>query len=145
MIAPNDPNAPPPEFALSPSPAPPAKPPAPRTAEAAAKGVKVVARAGRDGPERETREAGAAKPDAPGGFGALVQRLLGREPTGPELAEFVRVRTPWACATTTRCGWCCWRCNTSGGNSNSPSTASDGNSSTPSTGGWRKPDRPPMP
>ena len=93
MSAPNDPNAPPSEFALSPSPAgPPAKPPAPRTAEAAAKGVKVVARAGRDGPERETREAGAAKPDAPGGFGALVRRLLGREPTGPELAEFVRVR-----------------------------------------------------
>ena len=52
----------------------------------------MVARAGRDGPERETREAGAAKPDAPGGFGALVRKLLGREPTGPELAEFVRVR-----------------------------------------------------
>ena len=51
-----------------------------------------MARAGRDGPERETREAGAAKPDAPGGFGALVRKLLGREPTGPELAEFVRVR-----------------------------------------------------
>ena len=94
MSVPNNPNPPPSEFALSPSPAPPAKPPAPRTAEAAAKGVKVVARGetGRDGPERETREAGAAKPDAPGGFGALVQRLLGREPTGPELAEFVRVR-----------------------------------------------------
>ena len=93
MSAPNDPNPPPSEFALSPSPAgPAAKPPAPRTAEAAAKGVKVVARAGRDGPERETREAGAAKPDAPGGFGALVRKLLGREPTGPELAEFVRVR-----------------------------------------------------
>jgi hypothetical protein len=94
MSAPNDPNAPPSEFALSPSPSPspPAKPPAPRTAEAAAQGVKGVARAGRDGPERETREAGAAKPDAPGGFGALVRRLLGREPTGPELEEFVRVR-----------------------------------------------------
>ena len=95
MSAPDDPNPPPPsEFALSPAPA--AKPAAPRTAEAAARGVKGVARAGagragagRDGPERE---AGAAKPDAPGGFGALVRRLLGREPSGPELAEFVRVR-----------------------------------------------------
>ena len=92
MSAPDDPNPPPSEFALSPSPAPAAKPAAPRTAEAAARGVKVVARTGRDGPERETREAGAAKPAAPGGFGALVQRLLGREPTGPELEEFVRVR-----------------------------------------------------
>ncbi len=93
MSAPDDPNPPPPsEFALSPAPA--AKPAAPRTAEAAARGVKGVARAGagRDGPEREAGAAGAAKPDAPGGFGALVQRLLGREPSGPELAEFVRVR-----------------------------------------------------
>lgn len=90
MSAPDDPNPPPPEFALSPAPA--AKPPAPRTAEAAARGVKGVARTGRDGPERETREAGAAKPDAAGGFASLVQRLLGREPSGPELAEFVRVR-----------------------------------------------------
>ena len=86
MSAPDDPSPPPSEFALSP---PPAKPAAPRTAEAAARGVKGVARAGRDGPERE---AGAARPDAAGGFGALVQRLLGREPSGPELAEFVRVR-----------------------------------------------------
>ncbi len=89
MSAPNDPNPPPSEFVLSPSPSPAAKPPAPRTAEAAAKGVKVVARGGRDGPERE---AGEPAPAAPGDFGARVRRLLGREPSGPELAEFVRVR-----------------------------------------------------
>ncbi|MEI2781106.1 MAG: hypothetical protein V9H25_07520 [Candidatus Competibacter sp.] len=40
----------------------------------------------------EPDAAGAAEPDAAGDFGALVRRLLGREPSGPELAEFVRVR-----------------------------------------------------
>lgn len=39
---------------------------------------------------RPAREPDA--PDAPGDFGALVRKLLGREPSGPELAEFVRVR-----------------------------------------------------
>ena len=34
----------------------------------------------------------AASPPASHDFGALVRRLLGREPSGPELAEFVRVR-----------------------------------------------------
>lgn len=34
----------------------------------------------------------AESPAAPRDFGALVQRLLGRAPSGPELVEFVRVR-----------------------------------------------------
>ena len=34
----------------------------------------------------------AASPTAPDDFGARVRQLLGREPSGPELAEFVRVR-----------------------------------------------------
>lgn len=41
---------------------------------------------------RPAREPDAPAPDAPGDFGALVRKLLGREPSGPELAEFVRVR-----------------------------------------------------
>ena len=127
MSAPNDPNAPPSEFALSPSPAgPPAKPPAPRTAEAAAKGVKVVARAGRDGPERErarrarrsrTRRAASAR-------SSDVSWAANRP--GRNWPSSSGSATPWACATTTRCGWCCWRCNTSGGNSSTPSRASGG-------------------
>lgn len=36
-------------------------------------------------------EAGESRA-GPRDFGALVRKLLGREPTGPELAEFVRVR-----------------------------------------------------
>ena len=39
---------------------------------------------------RPAREPEAS--DAPGDFGARVRKLLGREPSGPELAEFVRVR-----------------------------------------------------
>ena len=38
------------------------------------------------------REPETPSPAAPGDFGALVRKLLGREPSGPELAEFVRVR-----------------------------------------------------
>ena len=38
------------------------------------------------------REPEAPPPAAPGDFGARVRKLLGREPSGPELAEFVRVR-----------------------------------------------------
>ena len=93
MRAPNDPNPPPPEFALSPSPAGPAsgrplaKPPAVRRAEPAVEAVEAVSARGE--PERPENE---ARREQSGGFGARVRKLLGREPTGPELAEFVRVR-----------------------------------------------------
>lgn len=96
MSAPNDPNLPPPEFALSLSPAGSAsnrllaKPPSPRAAEAVAQGVKeVTARDGRESPERPERE---ARREAPGGFGALARKILGHEPTAPELEELLRVR-----------------------------------------------------
>ena len=97
MSAPNDPNPPPPEFALSPPPAAPAsnrapaKPPVSRAADAAVKGIKgVAARGGREeSPEPSEDE---ARREAPGGFGTLARKILGREPTAPELEELLRVR-----------------------------------------------------
>lgn len=94
MRAPNDPNPPPPEFVLSPSPtgSPPGRPCSkpPLLPFVAAQGVqRASARGEREGPDRTEN---GARREEPCGFGAQARKLLGREPTAPELEELLRVR-----------------------------------------------------